>query len=112
MPNELYRHIGERIKYYREQLELTQATLGDLIQESTNTISRWETATYKPTVADLDKVARVFQIALGALLPADYQSDSATQEALLSATGDLPQEDLVELTRYADFIRARRKLPK
>ena len=110
MPNEIYRFIGERIKYYREQFELTQATLGDLVEESTNTISRWETATYKPSVSDLDRLARTFGIALGALLPTNYQSDSESQEALLSATGDLPQEDLEELRRYADFIRARRNL--
>lgn len=110
MPNEIYKFIGEKIKYYREQLEITQATLADLMEVSSNTISRWETATYKPTVADLDKIARVFEIALGALLPADYQTDSARQEALLSATGDLPQADIDELARYAEFIRARRTL--
>lgn len=110
MPEELYRYIGKKIRYYREQTELTQAELGKLIGVPTNTVSRWETATYKPTVGVLDKLARSFKIALGALLPANFESDSAAQQALLSATGDLPQEDLEELARYADFIRARRQL--
>ena len=64
-----------------------------------NTISRWETATYKPSIEDLEKLARYFGTSISVFFP----NIEPAAPALLSATGDLDDDDLDELTRYAQF---------
>ena len=58
----------------------------------------------------VDRLARLFGIAIWGLFPPTVEAPTEAQRALLSATGDLPEEDLEELQRYADFIRARKTL--
>ena len=106
MPAAVYEHIGEKINAHRTQKGLTQEALGELIGVTANTISRWETATYKVTVEDLEKLSRLFEIPIWSFLPTEIQAPTEQLQALLSATGDLPEEDLIELQRYAQFIRA------
>jgi len=107
---ELYGHIGEKIRVQRERLGWTQTRLAQALKVTPNTVSRWETATYRPSALDLDRLARLFGIAIWGLFPPDVAAPTEAHKALLSATGDLPEEDLEELQRYADFIRARKTL--
>jgi len=66
---------------------------------------RWETATYKPSISDLEELARFFKVPITAFFP-DIQP-SSQMDALLSATRGLDREDLEEVTLYARFRRAR-----
>lgn len=103
---EIYEYIGGRLRSLREQRQLSQDTLGKALRVSTNTISRWETATYKPSIGELQKIASFFQVRLSALLPPEDEGE-ARQKALLSATGDLTDDDIQELIEYAAFRRMR-----
>ncbi len=103
----LYKAIGEKIKELRTgRPDLSQEKLAAAIGTTANTISRWETASYKPSVADLEKISRFFGVPISVLFP-DMHPDSKLQ-GLLSATGDLGPEDIDEIVRYAQFRRARR----
>ena len=110
MADEIYTYVGKKIRAYREQKKMSQETLAQELDVTANTISRWETATYRPSVADLERVSRVFGVPIWTFLPSEAAPPTEKQHALLSATGDLPVEDLEELERYADFIRARQNL--
>ncbi len=109
---ELYEFIGEKIRELRGKSR-TQDELARAMGVTSNTISRWETAVYKPSPAELDKLARYFGVGIWSFFPASIRPPTPptqAQHALLSATGDLPAEDLEELQRYADFIRAGKSL--
>lgn len=110
MADEIYTYVGSKIRAYREQHNMSQEALAEKLGVTANTISRWETATYRPSVADLERLSRVFGVPIWTFLPSDAAPPTEKQHALLSATGDLPVEDLEELERYADFIRARQAL--
>ena len=106
----LYRHIGRKIRELRQNYGgqgLSQEALAKAMDATANTISRWETAAYKPSVKDLDNLARFFGVSISVFFPA---AENARLQALLSATGDLRDDDLEELTRYAQFRKARRIL--
>src|SRR6266498_1364325 len=103
---EIYQFIGTRIRELRDQHRLSQDTLAKELDVSTNTISRWETATYKPSIDDLQKIASFFDVKLSSLLPPEEVEDP-THKALLSATGGLHKEDIQELINYAEFRRTR-----
>ncbi len=106
---DVYEYIGSRIRSLREELRLSQEELAKSIEVSTNTISRWETATYKLSIQDLEKIARFFKVRLTSLLPPE-DTDIPALKALFSATADLPLEDIEALIEYAEFRRARRVL--
>ena len=57
MPN-IYEQIGKKIRELRGAL--SQEALAAKVDVGANTVSRWETGTYKPTPEDLDKLARFF----------------------------------------------------
>lgn len=106
---EIYEYIGIKIRELREQFRYSQDVLAQNLKVSTNTVSRWETAKYKPSVMDLQKIADLFKIKLSTILPPEDSEDPSIK-ALLSATGDLPKEDIDELIKYAEFKRDRRRL--
>jgi transcriptional regulator with XRE-family HTH domain len=104
---DVYEEIGRRIREYRRNLNgtgISQEVLAEQIGTNANSISRWETAAFKPTIYDLEKLANFFNVPIAYLLP---QSDvNARVSALLSATRDMDDEDLEEVFRYALFRRA------
>jgi transcriptional regulator with XRE-family HTH domain len=81
------------------------AELGRALNITPNTISRWGTGGYKPSIADLQALANFFGIPISQMIP---QTElSAQLGALLSAAKGLEAAELHELIRYALFKRAR-----
>jgi transcriptional regulator with XRE-family HTH domain len=115
---DLYEYVGERIRDLRNkhggQGGISQEVLAQKLGVATNTISRWETATYHPTLADLERLARFFGVSILEFLPPDQRAGASEKSeefsALLRAAQDLSEEDLLELRRYAEFRRARFQL--
>ena len=107
----LFDYVGEKIRGFRAAYDggkgISQEMLAKGIEVSTNTISRWETATYHPTLEDLDKLARFFNISIMSFFPDDQQHTQDRIAPLLRAAKDLPDNDLEELQRYAEYRRAR-----
>ncbi|MEX0828315.1 MAG: helix-turn-helix transcriptional regulator [Haliea sp.] len=106
---DLYQHIGEKIRELRlayPQGALSQEVLGTRLEIAANTISRWETGTYKPTPADLDKLARFFSTSIMDFFPESHR-DEQRVAALTSATGSLSDSDFEEVVRYAEYRKAR-----
>ena len=105
----IYKAIGEKIRELRTaRPDLSQEKLAGSLGTTANTVSRWETAAYKPSIGDLEKISRYFSVPITVFFP-QMESD-AKLHALLSATGDLDPDDLEEIVRYAEFRRARRHL--
>jgi transcriptional regulator with XRE-family HTH domain len=107
----LYEQIGEKIRDLRIHHNgrgISQEALAEAVRTTANTISRWETATYKPTVSDLDRLALFFGVSIATFFPT--MDPNVRLEALFSATRDLDEEDLDEVTRYAQFRKARKEL--
>jgi transcriptional regulator with XRE-family HTH domain len=111
MPD-LYEQIGQKIRELREAYpkgKLSQEALATHLDVASNTVSRWETGTYKPTPEDLDKLARFFKVSITVFFPA-ADTDQSRVAALTSATGGLNEKDFQEVVRYAEFRKARRAL--
>lgn len=108
----LYNYIGERIQDLRINYprgKLSQEGLAEKLGIAANTVSRWETGTYKPTAEDLDQLARFFKVSITTFFP-DLQHDDTRISALTSATGGLDEKDFDEVIRYAEYRKARRAL--
>jgi transcriptional regulator with XRE-family HTH domain len=103
-------YVAQKIQEIRKSKNLTQSQLAKKLKVTPNTVSRWESGVYKPKIEDLERLSRVLENPIWAFFPSELTPErpTAAQRALLSKTGDLPEEDLNELVRYADFVRARK----
>jgi transcriptional regulator with XRE-family HTH domain len=107
--SELYEHIGKTIRELRQTYPdgaLSQEALANRIGITANTLSRWETGTYKPTPEDLDKLARFFCVSITVFFPS-LQQDQQQVQALASATAGFKKNDFDEVIRYAEYRKAR-----
>lgn len=106
-----YQQIGQTIRRLREQRRLSQEGLASHLSETANTVSRWETGTYRPSAAQLESLARFFEISIATFFP-DMENQQVIPTALLSATRGLNQKDLDEVIQYAEFRKARMRMRK
>jgi transcriptional regulator with XRE-family HTH domain len=109
MPD-IYEQIGKQIRELRTTLRgqgISQEDLAEAVDTTANTVSRWETATYKPSISDLEKLARFFGTPITIFFP--QPEPKSRTNALLSATADLDDDNLEEVTLYAQFRRARQR---
>src|SRR5713101_372157 len=108
---DLFAYVGGQIRDLRTNFGgppgISQEKLAKEIGVTANTVSRWETATYHPSLADLDKLARFFGVSILEFFPKSEQPKEAGINALLRAAEELPPNDVEELRRYAEFRRAR-----
>jgi transcriptional regulator with XRE-family HTH domain len=107
MPD-IYKQIGGKIRELRTTLKgngISQEELAQALKTTANTVSRWETATYKPSITDLESLARFFSVPISVFFP-EAVPKSRTK-ALITATAELDDRDLEEVTLYALFRKAR-----
>lgn len=121
MPVDLISYVAERIRTLRKAFGggegLSQDALAQLVGTTANTVSRWETGVYQPSLEDLERVARALVVPIGDLLPPEAQGDETglqreRMKALLRAAKELPPAELEELRRYAEFRRLRAAAPR
>ena len=79
----IYEQIARRLKTEREGRNLSQQELASKLGVAPNTVSRWETGTYKPRLDDLGKIAAALDLHIGALIPQnDAKSDVSLQRLI------------------------------
>src|SRR5947208_16160069 len=105
MPD-IYEQIGKQIRELRSTLRgqgISQEELAQAVETTANTVSRWETATYKPSISDLERLARFFGTPITAFFP--QPEPKYLTNALLSATSDLFDDNREYVTRYSMIRR-------
>lgn len=107
-PN-LYHRIGARIASARTAGRMTQDELGMLIGESAISISRWENASRKPNVEDLEKLARVLNISILFFTQENETVEEDELKLLNRAVGKLQKADREEMLAIANIKLERQK---
>jgi transcriptional regulator with XRE-family HTH domain len=110
---ELLDHIAAQIRELRAHWNdgegLSQEALARELNVAPNTISRWETGVYLPSVPDLEKLARFFAVPITSFFPPETaEGDNESWAALLRTARQLHPDDLEELRKYAEFRKSRR----
>jgi transcriptional regulator with XRE-family HTH domain len=105
--SDIYITVGRALRNLRVSFEgkgLSQAELGRALDVPANTISRWETGVYKPTLEDLERLAQHFGVPIAHLF--SEAQPSPQKEALWSALDGLGDAFIEEMIRYSLFRRA------
>lgn len=106
----LVKYVANKIRDLRTNyggVGVSQEALAKNLGVATNTVSRWETGVYKTSLDDLDKLARFFGVSVLAFFPPENVPENPQVAALLRVASNLPEEDLEELRRYAEYRHAR-----
>lgn len=75
--------LGENLKKFRLQRELTQEQLADILGVSAQAVSRWENGTTYPDITLLPVIASYFEITLDELMGIDsFKSEEQLKELL------------------------------
>jgi transcriptional regulator with XRE-family HTH domain len=110
---DLLDHVAVKIKDLRVSYNsgegLSQESLAAHLKVAPNTISRWETGTYRPSLKDLERISRFFGVSMMSFFPQDLveENEDENLKALLRTARQLHPADLEELRKYAEFRRAR-----
>jgi transcriptional regulator with XRE-family HTH domain len=110
---DLLDHLAAKIRDLRVSYNsgegLSQESLATHLKVAPNTISRWETGTYRPSVKDLERISRFFGVSINSFFPNELidQEGDENLKALLRTARQLHPADLEELRKYAEFRRAR-----
>jgi transcriptional regulator with XRE-family HTH domain len=110
---DLLDHIAARLRDLRVSYNsgegLSQESLAAHLKVAPNTISRWETGTYRPSVKDLEKISRFFGVSIISFFPSELVNEDEDEnlKALLRTARQLHPTDLEELRKYAEFRKAR-----
>ena len=110
---DLLDHVAARIRDLRVSYNsgegLSQDALAAHLKIAPNTISRWETGTYRPSLKDLERISRFFGVSMMSFFPEELVEDDEDEnlKALLRTARQLHPADLEELRKYAEFRRAR-----
>src|SRR5665213_906152 len=105
---DLFEHVGKKIQELRAKHGgISQDKLAKEMKVATNTISRWETGTYRPDLNDLDALARFFKVSITEFLPAELVPANDPVNALLRTAKQLDPDDLAELQRFAEFRKTK-----
>lgn len=68
MAKRIPKTLGERIKYYREQRDLYQVNLADIVGVTTGYVGAIEQGVRLPSLKLLKKMAKVLKVSLAELL--------------------------------------------
>jgi transcriptional regulator with XRE-family HTH domain len=109
----LMEHVGRRIRDFRTGYGgagISQDALAKALGVATNTMSRWETATYRPTIEDLDKLARFFGKSILEFFPKEDIRTKRDEkiDALLRTAKQLKDADAVQTSYSYSFIEEQR----
>ena len=106
-----FAYVGGRIRALREGYRygagITQTELGKALQVPRNTISRWESAVYRPDLEDLVRLAGFFGVPVASffppetILPGDPMAPEEAIAALMAIARTLTPNELAAVLAYA-----------
>lgn len=83
-------YFSKNLKYIREEKNISKTKLGELVGVNQSTIGRWETEEIKPSIDNVEEVAKVLNIPLPDLLIKDLKIDNAEFTDVCSDTVQIP----------------------
>lgn len=89
--------VGENIKKYRKEKELTQKDLGEKCGLSANSIIRYEKGHRQPTIEVLNQIAEALEVPVSALIGEPF-SQALLNKIIKNITSNDPIKEISDLT--------------
>lgn len=98
--------LPERLRAIRNELGLTQAFVSEKTGIRRSALSEIENGSRKVSARELASLSHLYGTSVDYLVSGVTKSSDRIQ-ALARATGDMSEEDLDEVLRFAQFLRTR-----
>lgn len=98
-----YKKVGARIRELRHSAEgrvISQSQLARKVGVKPNTVSRWESGEYRPTMLDAQAIARFFDVPVSMLF-FESEDQSLTGKITMGLRG-LPEKDQLDMLTYLE----------
>lgn len=79
--------FSSNLKFIREQKGISKSKLGELVGVNQSTITRWETNEIKPSIDNVEEVAKALDVPLPDLLITDLRFQDTMQKATFERDG-------------------------
>ena len=109
--------VGEKIKYLRESMNLTQTELGDKLGVKKNAVSKWECGRVEdiPT-SKIKAMAALFSVQASYLIeddaPEKVVTDEDIQFALFGGNDEITAKMYEEVKNFAAYVKQRENYGK
>ena len=101
-----HEYVANSIKRVRTDRNLSQSQFADAIGTHANTVSRWETCVYQPSIDDLVRIGNVYNVSVRHFFP---YSDDSNIDRLTDAICGLEKRDIDEVIFYAEYRKSMSK---
>ena len=108
-----YRELGAAIRHVRTNAKgrvVSQSELAAALDTKPNTISRWESGNFRPSIRDLHAIAHFFGVPVATLIPGAEPLSLHTK--LSEAAIGLTPGQILELIHYIEIRKAINKLKR
>lgn len=101
--------FSKNLKFLREKKGVSKNKLGEMVGVNQTTIGRWESEEISPSIDNLEKVAKVLNIALPDLLIKDLSNEQMIDEfeLLLNTNKDILNDEDKETIKF--IVEKRKK---
>ena len=82
--------IGQKIKFYRKEMEFTQSELAEIIGVSVQAVSKWETDSGMPDISQIVPLARALNVSTDTILGLNNDTELAEIISLREKIGHHP----------------------
>lgn len=102
--------FSKNLKFLREKRGISKNKLGEMVGVNQSTIGRWESEEISPSIDNLEKVAKVLNIALPDLLIKDLSTENEITdefEMLINTNKDILNDEDKETIKF--IVEKRKK---
>lgn len=99
-------YFGEKLKYQRKKLNLTQEEVAQKVGVSPQAVSKWESGECLPDAINLKSIAELYNVSLDILLETEKQNDIFSVSEKIEQIAD----DFIWSKQKADIPNLRREL--
>lgn len=100
---------GKFIAQLRKEKNITQEVLGDAVNVTNKTVSRWETGKYMPDIDTLLLLSRYFNISINEILCGQRLSDNEFREKADENIVEATKESIFTIKEQTEFFKRKWK---
>lgn len=110
---DLPKYIGNRIRYYRNEKNLTQEELGSIIGSKKATISNYETGYRTPKQDALFELANALEVKIDDFFPDPHDKSVKIEKPmivdLIKEIRSLNEEQLLSVCKYVNTLKTKKE---
>ena len=105
--------LGERLKKLRENMDLEQKDVANMIGVKNNTLSQYESDNRKPDYDTLQRLAKLYNVTIDYLVTGKESiKENKNSNLFFFDKDDLTEQDIEDIKKHIEFVKWQAKQRK